>query len=211
MYSVGVVFLLMACDQGHADGPTWDIINGEGPSSDIPHFQSNPPEELKGIKGDPGILPGDSIEIQAMKLAVANTYGDAKEFYEYQDKWGRGGALKQDIEYLQFLLTHPETAAIFKGGLLGSALAEYAYLKKQQDKLANLEQDINLVIPGIKIVHATGNHICWSSQAIGYQCHVDNRLYTDCAEAVQKLKETNCCKFAHPDGSSSQFIPGSCF
>ena len=211
MYSAGVVFLLMACDQGHANGPTWDTGNGDGPPTDIPHFQEDPPAELKPVKGDPGILPGDSLEVQALKLAVANTYGNAREFYEYQERW-TPGALQKDVNYLTFLTTHPETADALKGGFWGTALAELAYLKKPKAPvIENPAQDIVLGMPGLKIVHATGNHVCWSSEAIGYQCHVDNRLYTDCAEAVQKLKETNCCSFKYPDGASSQFIPGGCF
>jgi hypothetical protein len=195
---------LIGCGQNF--GPTYDTENGGFPPTDIPHFPdvSGPLKDPVAETDDPEIEENDSIEVCALKIAAsrthAKTFGSASKYYAYQEKW-QPGAFKRDIEYLRWLIENPLEAEKFQFGFWREAIDAYQHRKPA----------MSLVMPGRKIVHATGTHICWSSQAIGYSCTVDNRMYTDCAEAVYKLKEQNCCKFNHPDGVSNQFIPGSCF
>ncbi len=156
---------------------------------------------------DTDIHPEDSLELQALKIAAAKSYGNAKKYYMYQEKWAPG-SMARDIEYLRYLDTNPAEAAKFQSGIWRLAIDELRTRRANQSTQSQVAAGF---FPGIKIVHATGTHSCWSSQAIGYTCMVEIRMYTDCDEAVRKLQQTNCCKQKYPDGVSNFYMVGSCF
>lgn len=161
--------------------------------------------DIKAIQiDDPELQDTDSLEMQALKIAASKVHGNARKHYAYQERW-RPGAMAQDMAYLQYLVAHPAEAAMFQSGFWRAALDAL------EARTALHVNPINGMFPGIRIVHATGRHQCWSSKAIGYSCEVDNRMYTDCNQAVQKLRETNCCKFQYFDGVSNGFTSTGCF
>ncbi len=193
--AVLVVLLLSGC--GGSFGPTYDE---GGIPMDIPHFPDRSDEKISTLQvDDPEIQDTDTIEIQALKIAASQVYGNARKHYSYKEKW-LPGAMEKDIKYLQYLVGDPEVAEKFQSGFWRAAL----------DFVQSRNISV-MMMRGLKIVHAKGSHECWSSKAIGYRCSVDNRMYTDCAIAIQKLRETNCCRYGHPDGVSNGFTPEGCF
>ncbi len=202
------ICLALVCVVLAGCGPSGIYDYPEGSDPGMPQPEPSP-NKVKALSvDDPELLPTDALEIQALKIAAAKTYGNAKTYYEYQERW-RPGSLESDVKYLKALLADPSVGDQFTGGFW--RVAQDAFYERQA-----LQLKMNLAIfpgmQGLKIVHATGSHQCWSSTAIGYTCQVENRMYTDCQEAVQKLREdTSCCRFGHPDGTSNMFIPGRCF
>ncbi len=175
-----------------------------------PEYPDDPPPVAESEDSD--IQPGDSIAIQACKLSAvknfAPTFGSAKKFFEYQDRWRKspGPTVKADAKYLLSIAN--DSTWNTRTGYWADARRIYIELKAKEGVNPGFDGGL---FPGARVVHATGLHSCWSNEVIGYTCNVENRMYNDCNTAVSMLQRTNCCGFSHPGGVSNGFTVTGCY
>lgn len=160
---------------------------------------------------DPEITDADSIEVQAIKIAVSKVYGNVSEYYgpKRTYEFGYQSTLESQLKQLQFTLSNKHEQEVLDAAGWGFnyvVLQEYRRLKSLQ----RMGVQSHTFSGTIKLFHAFGTHQCWSRDVIGYSCRVDGNNFMDCNQALNQLSRQNCCNWGHPDGNSIGFQMGSC-
>lgn len=82
--------------------------------------------------------------------------------------------------------------------------------KGSTDKGGTLETTAKQMPPGSRLYRAVGEHVCWSNDAVGHRCIVDDVGFSSCNEAFFTLKNRDCCPRTDFGGSSVDFKITTC-